>query len=99
MREANLLTEKKTFVHRFKGGIACEMTVSPKLGIRSANWSRRPKMTGGFFREYLRWQRQVIESLANDSGQSIAQMVQVGPDRWTMLSARPQGESTEGTKK
>lgn len=82
-------TGERTFIHRFKGKIVCEMTVSADRGILSARWSRRPKPSPRFFREYLSWQREVLQAVADESGRSIIQLVQVGPTRWTRLTATP----------
>jgi hypothetical protein len=80
---------RHTFRHRFSDGTTCEITVTLTGGIVAAKWSRRPKPSREFIEEYCRWQREVLQILADDSGQSIVQAILTGPGQWTTISARP----------
>lgn len=85
--------EKRTFVHRFSGGIVCRMTVTAAGPV--CEWSKRPKMTRRFRAEYRAWQHQVMQTVADETGKRILQMVETRPGKWEALTVEPRKPNSE----
>jgi hypothetical protein len=65
---------KRTFQHRFRGGVVATMTVDPAftpgaVHVVCCEWSRRPKPR--VIPEYVRWVHTINELIATETGKKI----------------------------
>lgn len=73
--------------HTFGRGLTCTATFND--GQLACEWSGRPPCNRGFFKAYVRWMRHVMSQAATLTGQSILQVIQIGPDEWVEVVGEP----------
>lgn len=81
------------YVRKFTvGGLCATLTVCPN-GKTSCNWNRRPSKDelDSILPEYLDFKREAMQSLANESGLRILELVQIALDEWMPREYQPKG--------
>lgn len=83
---------KRTFQHKFKGGVTATMTVDDQFApgsshIRSIEWSATPKQN--IIPEYMRWVHSVNEFMATKIGGRILHVFQLPGDRFESWAYEP----------
>ena len=85
---------KRTFQHRFKGGITATMTVDDNYTpgtthILAIEWSRKPKAR--IIPEYMRWCHSINELIATEVGTKIMHVFQLPKETqaWVYEPNRP----------
>jgi hypothetical protein len=90
---ANSSSGIRTFRHRFKGGITCEVRINldkirnRQSGIQCYEWSRKPKLR--VIPEYRRWMLEVYRQIADETGLKIMEAMQVKACLWELWSFEP----------
>jgi hypothetical protein len=83
----------RTFRHRFKGGITCELAVdlgklsAGETGYLCCEWSARPKPR--VIPEYRRWILSVWQLVADETGGTIMELLQVERHLWETWLFKP----------
>lgn len=81
---------KNTYTHRFTGNVVCTFTIdaekltSGRADMVDCHWSRmiEPHERSGIFREYLQWKESIMQDMANRSGKTMLEVVEVKKGVW-----------------
>jgi hypothetical protein len=83
------------FIHRFTRSIICEVRVDDdppakgKTHTLNFVWSRFPKPTPRFARQYVAWICSINQILADRWSMKLMHCVEVGPDIWEFWLFEP----------
>jgi hypothetical protein len=89
----NATSRVRTFRHRFKGGITCELAVdleriaAKATGPMRCEWSAKPKPR--VIAEYRRWILSVWQLVADETGGTIMELLQVERHLWETWLFKP----------